>query len=204
MQDRSILTLVRHGETPANLESVWHGSIDTPLTERGIAQAERVADYLAEHHADATALYSSPLQRARATAAPIGLALGLENSVEADLTEFHLGSWEGTSYAELATTHKLWENMNRDPDFAPHGGESPNQVARRFSRLMRTLCDRHRGQRIVVVTHGGALSIGLAQIIDGNPSGWAGVMSNCAVSELVLDPEPELLRFNHTEHLEDL
>jgi probable phosphoglycerate mutase len=204
MTTRSILTLVRHGETPANQESVWHGSIDTPLTDRGHSQAGRVAAYLAEHHADASALYSSPLQRARHTAAPIAEALGLDHGVEADLTEFHLGSWEGTSYAELATTHKLWENMNRDPDFAPHGGESARQVSERFQRVLRALCDRHHGERIVVVTHGGALSIGLASIIDGNPSGWAGVMNNCAVTELVLDPEPELLRFNHTEHLDDL
>jgi broad specificity phosphatase PhoE len=204
MNDRTILTLVRHGETPANLESVWHGSVDTPLTERGVAQAERVASYLAEHHSEASALYSSPLQRAQKTAAPIGRELGLENSVEADLTEFHLGSWEGVSYAELATTHKLWENMSRDPDFAPHGGESPSQVAQRFSGVLRDLCERHRGERVVVVTHGGALSIGLAMLIDGVHGGWAGVMNNCAVSELVLEPQPKLLRFNHTEHLEDL
>ena len=199
---RTILTLVRHGETPANLEGVWHGSIDTPLTERGLAQAERVAAYLAAHAADVGALYSSPLQRAQHTAAAIGRVVGLAHAIESDLTEFHLGRWEGTSYAELASTHKLWENMNRDPDFAPHGGESATDVSTRFTRAMRTLADRHPGERVVVVTHGGALSIGLATLIDGNPSGWAGVMSNCAVSELVLDPEPELLVFNHTEHLE--
>ena len=202
MRQQTILTLVRHGETPANLESVWHGSIDTPLTERGKAQAERVASYLAERHSDVTALYSSPLQRAQRTAAAIGSALGLTNAILRDLTEFHLGSWEGSSYAELATTHKLWENMKRDPDFAPHGGESPNQVSTRFTGALRDLASRHRGERIVVVTHGGALSIGLATLIDGDPSGWAGVMSNCAVSELVLEPEPELLIFNHTDHLE--
>ncbi len=202
--EHTILTLVRHGETSANLDRVWHGSIDTPLTERGRAQAERVAGHLAESYADVTALYSSPLQRAQHTAEAIGRCLGLDNSIEADLTEYHLGRWEGTSYAELANTHKLWEHMKRDPSFAPHGGESPLDVATRFPRVLRELSDRHRGERIVVVTHGGALSIGLAQILEGDPSGWQGVMSNCAVSELVLDPKPELICFNHTDHLDGL
>ena len=58
---RTVLTLVRHGETSANLDGVWHGSTDTPLTERGRRQAERVAGFLAQRHRDATALYSSHL-----------------------------------------------------------------------------------------------------------------------------------------------
>jgi probable phosphoglycerate mutase len=204
MKQQTVLTLVRHGETSANVESVWHGSIDTPLTERGQAQAERVATYLAQEHASATALYSSPLQRARNTAKPIARELKLENRVESDLSEYCLGSWEGTSYAELHNTYKLWDKMKSDPTFAPPGGESPTAVATRFSRVLRQLSDRHAGERIVVVTHGGALSIGLAQILDGSAGGWKGVMSNCAVSELVLDPRPELLRFDHTDHLKGL
>ena len=60
----AVLTLVRHGETSANLDGVWHGSTDTPLTERGRLQAERVAEYLAHRHPDATTVYSSPLARA--------------------------------------------------------------------------------------------------------------------------------------------
>ena len=78
------LVIVRHGETSANLDGVWHGSTDTPLTERGRAQAERVAAYLAERYADAGALYSSDLQRARHTAEPIRRALGLDLRLEAD------------------------------------------------------------------------------------------------------------------------
>ena len=57
MTRKSIITLVRHGETAANLEGVWHGSIDTPLTDRGLAQAERVARYLEEFRGEVAALY---------------------------------------------------------------------------------------------------------------------------------------------------
>ena len=52
-----------------------------------------------------------------------------------------------------------------------------------------------------MVAHGGALSLALAAIVDGDYTRWRRVMANCAVSELVLEPSPELLSFNHTGHL---
>lgn len=201
---RTVLTLVRHGETCANLEGVWHGSTDTPLTERGRAQAQRVARHLAGSHADATALYASHLQRARHTAEAISAALGLAVRVEEGLGEFHLGSWEGISYRDLFQQHRLWHHMKQDPDFAPHGGESPRQVIERFTAALERIAHAHPGERVVVVAHGGALSMGLAQLLDGDYSDWRRVMENCAVSELTLEPRPELLSFNVTAHLEGL
>ncbi len=203
MSPNTILTLVRHGETAANQGGVWHGSIDTPLTERGLAQAERVAHYLGDLHGDVTAVYSSSLQRAVRTAEVIGEALGLDPRVEEALGEYHLGSWEGKTYRELHEEHQLWHHMKRDPDFAPHGGESPRQVAERFTGALRHISASHAGERVVVVAHGGALSLGLAALIEGDYTQWTRVMSNGAVSELVVDP-PELLTFNHTAHLEGL
>ncbi len=204
MEPRAILTLVRHGQTSANLDGVWHGSTDGPLTERGREQALRVARFLLDRHADAAAVYTSPLLRARDTARAIAASLGLEPRLELGLTEYHLGRWEGKTYRELHETHRLWDEMRRDPDFAPHGGESPRQVTERITATLRRIGASHRGERVVVVTHGGALSMALAAILDGDYTRWRGVMSNCAVSELVLEPEPELLSFNQTEHLEGL
>jgi broad specificity phosphatase PhoE len=202
--DRSVLTLVRHGETPANRGGVWHGSIDTPLTEHGLAQALRVGRYLQQEQGDATAVYCSPLQRARHTADAIAAALGLEARTEADLTEYHLGSWEGKTYAELAKTHRFWHHLKTDPDFAPHGGESPRQVADRYAGALRRIAELHRGERVVVVGHGGAFSMAFALLIEGDYTKWGGVMSNCGVSELTLEPRPSLLSFDHTDHLEGL
>jgi broad specificity phosphatase PhoE len=203
MSGKTILTLVRHGETSANLEGVWHGSIDTPLTERGLTQADRVARYLGDAYGDVAALYCSPLQRAARTAQAIGDALGLDLRVEEALGEYDLGSWEGKTYRELHEEHQLWDHMKRDPDFAPHGGESPRQVAERFTGALRRISAGHAGERVVVVSHGGALSLALAALIEGDYTRWTRVMSNCAVSELVVDP-PELLSFNHTAHLDGL
>jgi 2,3-bisphosphoglycerate-dependent phosphoglycerate mutase len=198
----TILTLVRHGETSANVEGVWHGSIDTELTERGLLQAARVAQYLAESRPGAVGLYASPLRRAQRTAEAIGHALGLDTRIEADLREYHLGELEGTSYQELTARHRLFERMREDPDHTPPGAESPRQVAERFVGALRRIAAAHPGERTVVVGHGGALTLALGLLLDRNPSTWRRVMRNCAVSDLLIDPEPRLLCFNEVVHLE--
>jgi len=204
MAPRTILTLVRHGETPANLDGVWHGSTDSPLTPRGEAQAAAVAGHVAAAFSDAVALYSSHLQRAHRTAHAIGSRLELDVRVDPGLGEYHLGEWEGKTYASLFGDYKLWQHMKEDPDYAPHGGESPRQVAERFCGALHRIAELHPAERVVVVAHGGALSIGLGHLIDGDYREWRKVMDNCAVSELVLEPAPDLLSFNHTDHLEGL
>ncbi len=198
------LLLVRHGETPANLGGVWHGSTDSPLTERGLEQARRAAACVAERFPDATALYASPLTRARKTADAIGEALGLATRIEPDLREYHLGEWEGLRYDLLHREHRLWERMRSDPDFAPRGGESPRQVTDRVAAALRQIHDRHRGERVLVVGHGGALALALGFLLDGGYGQWRRVMHNCALSELVLEPEPALPLFDLRDHLEGL
>src|SRR5262245_9921121 len=204
MPAASIVTLVRHGETSANVDGIWHGSLDTPLTERGRSQAERVAEHLARTRADATALYASPLARARDTASPIAQRLGLAPRYEDDLREYDLGAWEGKSYAELVREHRIFERMRREPDWQPGGGESARQVAERLAARLAAIAAQHAGERVIVVTHGGALTLGLGWLIDRELAAWRRVMQNCAVSELVFGPEPSLACFDEIAHLEGL
>jgi broad specificity phosphatase PhoE len=198
------LTIVRHGETPANTGGLWHGSLDTPLTPRGEQQAARVALHVARTRGDASALYASTLARARNTAAPIAARLGLAVRVDPALCEYDLGAWEGRSYRELVREHRLFERMAADPDWRPGGGESARGVATRIAGALRGIAERHRGERVVVVTHGGALTLGLGLLLDGDPSTWRRVMDNAAVTELHVEPVPRLLRFNETQHLAGL
>jgi broad specificity phosphatase PhoE len=163
-----------------------------------------VASYIATAHADAVALYCSPLQRARNTALAVAERTGLELQVDGDLTEYDLGSWEGKTYRELMEEHRLFHHIKRDPDFAPHGGESPRQVVERLIGSFRRIADRHPGERVLAVSHGGAMTMAFAEILAGSYTSWEGVMDNCGVSELVLEPEPALLSFNQTEHLAGL
>ncbi len=200
----ALLTIVRHGETAANTGGVWHGSTDTPLSQRGHAQAHAVGAHLVSvedrfHH-----VYSSPLQRARHTAEAIASGLGLEVNLHEGLTEFDLGEWEGKTYKELFTDYKLWHHMKTDPHFAPHGGESPSQVVTRYAGALRTIASRHEGERVIVVGHGGALSMVFAELTEGTYTAWGKVMENCALSDLRLEPTPTLERFDFTDHLEGI
>ena len=197
----ALLTIVRHGETSANVDGVWHGSIDTELTPRGIAQARRAAGAVGALAPRASALYASPLRRARDTAAAIGTVLGLEAQIDADLAEYHLGELEGRSYRELMREHRLFERMGREPDWNPGGGESARQVATRGANALRRIAARHPGERVVVVSHGGALTLTFSLLLDGDLSEWKRVMDNCAISELALEPTPQLLTFNCVTHL---
>jgi probable phosphoglycerate mutase len=199
----TVLTLIRHGEIRANVERIWHGSIDSPLTPRGEEQARRVAAYLGEKHSDATALYASPLERARRTAEAIGVQLGLAPSVDSTLSEYDLGDWEGLSYRTLGKEHDFFGRVLTDPHFAPPGGESLQDVTERSIGALRRLAAAHPGERVIVVGHGGTFGLGLAVLIAGSHTAWGDYqVANCSVSEFVLDPEPKLLRFNGTEHLE--
>jgi len=204
MADRAILTLVRHGQTSANLDGVWHGSTDTPLTGLGRRQATALARWLARHHPDASAVYTSDLQRAVDTARAIAGALGLEPQADPGLREYDLGAWEGITFRELWDRYRLWDRMREDPHFAEHGGETPLEVVERFVGALRRIAAAHPGERVVVVSHGGGLSMALGALLDGHYTKWDRVMGNCAVSELVLEPEPALLRFNLCDHLADL
>jgi len=201
-----LITLVRHGQTDANTGGVWHGSTDTPLSAHGQGQAARVAEHLARH-VEATgevvaAIFASPLQRARHTAEAIGRALDLPVEVHPGLGEYDLGSWEGLTYQHLHQEKNLWDHMARDPDYAPHGGESPRRVVERLCGALREIERRHAGGHVVAVSHGGAMALALGFLIEGEHGRWKRVMGNCAVTRLELDPQPRLLVFNHTGHLE--
>ena len=198
------LSIVRHGETSANTGGVWHGSTDTPLSDRGREQAQRVGAHLAKVGGPFSRVYSSPLQRARHTAEAIAEGLGLSIIQESGLVEFDLGSWEGKTYTELYKDYKLWDHMKVDPHFAPHGGESPQQVVDRYCGTLRRIATEHIGEHVVVVGHGGALSMALAELIEGAYTNWGKVMNNCAVTEIWFEPHPRVERFNFTEHLDGI
>ena len=203
----TVLTLVRHGQTAANTGGVWHGSTDTPLSDHGHGQAAKVADRMARH-VDETgeavaAIFASPLQRARHTAEAIAKAIGVDVQIHAGLAEYHLGEWEGLTYQHLMEEKNLWEHMARDPDFAPHGGESPRNVTERLCGAWREIEEAHPGEHVITVSHGGAMALALGFLIEGDHGRWKRVMGNCAVTRLELAPSPRLLAFNDQTHLDE-
>ena len=150
------LILIRHGETEWNRERRMQGQTDTPLSDRGRAQAEAVGLRLAQQ--SFAALYSSDLSRAWDTAAAIARANvhGIEIRRVPALRERTFGMMEGLTYDEMAQRYPdEHARFNaRDPDYAVPGGESPRQFFERSLTCLENIARAHVGECVVVVTHG--------------------------------------------------
>ena len=151
--------LIRHAETPWNRERRMQGHIDTPLSDAGRAQAEALAQRLADVRFGA--LYSSDLSRAHETARAIAASSGREVLADARLRERSFGIFEGLTYAEMAERHPedFARFDSRDPDYVMPGGESARTFWARCLECLGEICERHAGDEVVVVTHGLVLDV---------------------------------------------
>jgi 2,3-bisphosphoglycerate-dependent phosphoglycerate mutase len=156
--DRTQVIIVRHGQTLWNLQLIRQGHLDSPLTERGIAQAKALGERLARE--TFSALYSSDLGRAVQTAQMIAAATGHEIVTDERLRERHLGIFQGLDGNEIREKYPEEYRLHRTlrSTYVIPGGESvEQQVARNVDFLNETAL-KHLGETIVVVTHGGVLS----------------------------------------------
>ena len=198
------LYLVRHGETAANVEGLWQGRQgDDPLNERGRAQSLAAAEALAD--SGASAIYASDLQRAQQTAGIIAGRLGLPVQTHPGLREYGFGELEGATTSEgLAQWRALVDQWRTDPSAKPRGGESAAEFTQRVGEALHEIISQHPSERVIVVAHGGSLSVGLAVVI-GQPGNWRNYqMTNCGISIVQLGAEPRLLVFDQTAHLEGI
>jgi broad specificity phosphatase PhoE len=152
--------IARHGETDENAQGRILGRRDPPLSAAGRAQAQALAVAAAGH--GFAALWTSPLRRARDTAAVVGAALGLEPVVLDDLVESDRGAWEGRSVADLAREDPVGHAafVAGDPAFVFPGGES---LAAQRERTRAALARVAAGpQPALVVAHAGTIRAALA------------------------------------------
>ena len=155
---RTQVILVRHGETEWNIARIRQGHLDSRLTEKGIAQAQALAQRLAREKC--TALYSSDLGRAVQTAMAIAELTGHEVVTDARLRERHLGIFQGLNGDEITAKYPEERRQFRTmgPDYVIPGGESMRQQVERNVAYLNDLAAKHQGEQIVVVTHGGVVS----------------------------------------------
>lgn len=181
------LILVRHAETESNVNQVWHGRMDAPLTERGQKQVAATAKSIAglNQRFPVDVLYVSPLPRAQTTAAAIADAIDKQPHVEEELREFDLGDWEGRTFQDLRDAENLWGRWAEDPTFAPPNGESPASFSQRVEQAMQSLVARHPGQTILVVSHGAVIGNALTRWFGESPQDWRRWdPPNCSISVL--------------------
>lgn len=150
--------VVRHGETHWNIEGRRQGHLDSTLTEKGRAQAEAVSRRFTADSCNA--IYSSDLGRAYNTARVIAEKTGHEVVPDERLRERHLGIFQGLNGDEIHERYPVEYEQHRNggADHAVPSGESFRQQTTRNMLCLEELAQRHTGETIVVVTHGGVLS----------------------------------------------
>jgi len=148
-----LVYLIRHGETRLNREQTFRGRLDVPLNERGLAQAQAAGRRLA--HAGLSAIYTSPLARARETADAIARSVDLQAVADDAFIDMDFGEWEGLTLEAVAGRYpEHYRTWATSPEAARvPGGETLADVLERASAGLVALAERHRDEAVAVVSH---------------------------------------------------
>lgn len=186
------IIIVRHGETDWNALRKVQGQLDVDLNEVGRQQAAALAERLSKEH-EVSAIYSSDLKRALNTAEMIATRCGgLEVIKDLALRERHMGDLQGLTFQDFANLNpKAYEAFKSTDLEVPGGGESRVQLYKRCTSSLQRIAKEHKGQQVVVVTHGAVMealykwttaggqpegisnaSVGIIQG-DGGDEGWS-------------------------------
>jgi probable phosphoglycerate mutase len=204
MPQSTRLIALRHGETAWNVDSRIQGQLDIGLNPTGHWQAQRLAQALSGE--PITAIYASDLSRAWDTAQHVARVTGLQVQPEPGLRERCFGVFQGRTFAEVELESpelaRRWRQ--RDPHFAPEGGESLVQLFERVTTTAHTLAARHPGELIALVGHGGVLDAlyrAATRLDVQAPRSWH--LGNAAINRLLWSPEGlTLVGWGETAHLD--
>jgi probable phosphomutase (TIGR03848 family) len=160
----TVVLLVRHGVTPTTGRLLPGRAPGLHLSDEGRRQAEAAARRIARLGRVA-AVYASPLERARETAAPIARARGLRVQLERDLMEADVGDWTGQSLKRLRRKPE-WLIVERHPaGFRFPGGEALTAMQARVISALARLVERHPGATIVAVSHADPIKAAVAHAL---------------------------------------
>ena len=183
------LYLIRHGATEGNETKRYKGSIDVPMSEKGIEQIKKTSAFIFDtetrRHGDTKkitfpdspidrftdsgimAVYCSPLSRALKSAEIIAEPHGLKPIVIEDLRERSFGIWEGMTFTEIKEKYpQEFEAWAGNPlRYSPVDGESTVEVRERAVKAVDGLLSNHNSEHIAIVAHGGVNRIILCHIM---------------------------------------
>ncbi len=192
-----MLVLVRHGEAAANAARVLLGRVDSPLTDRGRAQAAALAPALG----NVGRLIASPLARARETAAALGSGLSVE--VDDRWVEVDYGEYEGRPLSSVESS--AWERWRSDPASPWPGGESLADVGRRVRQSCEELFALEgTGARadadVVVVSHVSPIKAAVAWALGtGDEVVWHLYLATASLTRVAWGIDAPVLRsYNET------
>jgi broad specificity phosphatase PhoE len=201
------ILLIRHGATTLSAEDRFAGATNVDLSEEGRRQVRLLGARLADE--PIAAVYASPLQRTRDTAADVAHPHGLDVRVEEGLREINHGRWEGLTRKEVearfGSEYSEWE---RDPYmFAPEGGESGLAVTARALPVVREIVLRHEGETAAIVSHKATIRLVMCALLGIDARGYRDRLDQAPACLNVLDfkdpTRARLMLYNDASHYED-
>ena len=148
------IILERHGQSEGNSFKLFTGHKNVNLTELGLKQVERTAEYIAENY-KVDRIYSSDLKRAVVTAKFVSDKTGIEIIENEKLRELYAGKWDGTCFDEIEKNYaddwKIWREDVGNSRCT--GGESVKELGERFLGALTKIAEENDGKTVVVATH---------------------------------------------------
>ena len=195
----TLILLVRHGQTPTTGTVLPGRAKGLHLAEAGRVQAQAAADRIGELER-VDAVYASPLERTRETAAPIARATGQRVKVDRGLLECDFGDWTG---ADLKALRKLpeWDTVQRFPSgFRFPGGESFAEMQARMASTIGSIVAGHPGQTAVAVSHADPIKAAVALALGSHLDLFQRiVISPCSITAILYTSGgPTVLAVNTT------
>jgi broad specificity phosphatase PhoE len=201
------LYLVRHGQSAGNAEGRFGWHSPTPLSELGLQQAEMTAQALARENINH--IYTSDLYRAVQTAEPLAKLLNLPIIKTSAFRERNVGVLEGKTFDESKAEFPkdFYALVNRSVHHTITGGESYRHLLRRATGALREILAVHRGERVAVFSHTGAICFMTLYLIGAihrktRYTPWL-VTSNCGINRFEFRGRGNVrvLAVNDTRHL---
>ena len=165
MTPHTRIHLIRHGQVVGHDQKRYNGQIDVALTDQGVEQYHRLKERLAD--APISACYTSDLTRCVTGANIICEQFGIEPVRRSELRELNIGIWEGLTWQEIQTSWpEEWQARLADlVHFRVTQGETLLEVEARVMPVINEIVERHEGQELLVVGHGGVNRVVLLNAI---------------------------------------
>ncbi len=165
------IIFLRHGQAKNNTERILAGRTEgVPLTDTGIKQAEHTAQLLEQMNI--SAIYSSPIQRAKHTAEIVGKHNSLDLTIDDRLIELDMGKFTGMPYDEIFNSHGnvFMKFYNGELEIAHNGVETFPAVKKRIIGIVNHTIEKHSDENVLLVTHMDPIKAMLSTVIDLSPT----------------------------------
>ncbi len=178
MTPHTRIYLIRHGQVAGFDQPRYNGQADVALTELGVEQYHLLKERLVDKNI--SACYTSDLSRCSTGAAIICQGLGIEQSVHRELRELDIGIWEGLAWEEIKDTWPdVWQARFDDlVNYRVPQGENLLDVEARVMPVITQVVERHKGEEVLVVAHGGVNRIVLLNAIGAPLAGMFNIEQN--------------------------